>query len=116
MIDHPFIDTTLAEQLLEKAIAEKGEGHKGNCQYVSRDLQTNELAPSCIVGVGLALLGWTPQELLSFQSRGIASLMITGDVKGSSKAGELLSWAQGEQDMGKTWGEVLQSTRALIPS
>ena len=114
MSEHPFLDATLAEQLLEKAIAERGEDHTAECVYVNEDAP--ELQPMCIVGVGLYALGWSIEELLDFGCDGTDALFLKGILKGSPEARAMLTAAQEEQDNGGDWGYALQCARELKPS
>lgn len=124
------IDAARAVELLEKAVAERGEQyvyakvfdasapewsvpHGYVCVYVD----PADGQPSCMVGLALSLAGVTTEELLNVNDTSAASL--PGErlsVEVSPAAATVFENAQQMQDMGATWGNALAAARRTAVS
>lgn len=109
------IDAQRALDLLEKAVAERGEEYvyqpvwfpgrsELSCVYVDQDEQ-----PSCIVGMALTLHG-IPAETLARVNDFAADCLPTEWV--TTEAAYILRHAQRLQDRGLAWGAAVRNARS----
>lgn len=109
------IDRNKAIELLNNAVAEKGEDYRymqdatGGCQYV------RDGAPSCIVGHALHEAG-VDLDLLAAYDRREGGMLIGRVIREGIHGYEftegairLLRFAQGKQDDGVLWGTAVNS-------
>ena len=121
MTEHPYITVELALQGLEAAVEERGVGFYYTdlfdkqeftvCEYVTVPKGGGTAKPACIVGLALAKLGWTTEEIASLPNTRALMLFRDGNVAGTEEAGRVLSAAQYQQDNGFMWGEALGAAR-----
>jgi hypothetical protein len=114
------IDALRAVELLEKAVAERGEEWvyqrvhdplydfcgDGVCLYV------NEGQPSCLVGMALVLHGVPVQRLEEINRVGAGALHDHFAEVVAASAAEVFREAQTAQDSGATWGDALSAARS----
>ena len=128
-----IVTLNLAEELLERAVAEKGEGYEypdwaSGCYYERDD------APSCIVGHVFNYLGLTPEQLGQLDApnkhfsdangqpvsrNNVVSALVplvaeAFDIELTEPAAVLLREAQLQQDNGSPWGLAAQRAKAAV--
>lgn len=107
-----------AIELLERAVQDRGadfvyrkhDEYNTACKYEKND------APSCLVGVVLAMAGATIWELKRMDQADEPGMDLHWQgllpVEATNQAIDILSAAQLAQDVGHTWGEALLRARA----
>lgn len=128
-----IVSLNLAEELLERAVAEKGEDYvypnwQYGCSYEGNG------APGCIVGHVLSYLGLTPEQLNQLDHPGLHFTDVNGDrMSDNSTVDDIatllseefdidltrpaqlfLNHAQTEQDGGAPWSVALEEAKAEV--
>lgn len=122
-----FIDKTTCMELLDKAVAERGEEYiyaspvkslfgEPKCVYV--DTSTGERRPSCLVALVLYMAG-VPLSKLEIYENVPARTMLKGlsdqnVIKSTPVVREALNKSQREQDMGSTWRSARASAEFVF--
>ncbi len=105
------LDQTI--ELLQRAVTEKGDGHRAQCQYQKRDDEGEKTGqPICIVGHVLAYTGLLNQAR---EGERVFGLPVSITDQFTPAALEALNVAQLEQDDAKTWGEALIAAKEVRP-
>lgn len=129
-----FIDTPRALDLLRKAVAEKGADYvyphfNDYCVNVEYDEETQEYAPSCIIGHALQYAGISAQRVyeLGYQDYSAGDLDVTHTYAEEEEADGMVGlvifdnddtinvWtmAQVLQDYGFPWGAALRAAERV---
>lgn len=130
-----YIDEPRLLELLDKAVAERGESYKyeqvhipapglgtvmiSRCMYV--DKTTGYSRPSCLVGMVLYLAG-VALEMLDVAPSVVANDLLTelhynsGMLTVDTAVREHLIYAQDAQDRGTSWGTIAADVRRKIES
>jgi hypothetical protein len=109
----PHLTLSLANELIERAIAEKGEdyvylnpeGNRDNC-YNWHLQPDGQVVPGCIVGHVWHYLGFQPDEVNAGAgvSAVVGELVISGRLNCERDALQFLWRMQVHQDLGIPWG------------
>jgi hypothetical protein len=111
------IDLDTAKNLIEKAIADKGEdyvypravlaaeGMKA-CEYFEPDETTGAVVPSCIVGYALAYIGVEAEDLGNENGGTVWDMVTEADLAIDIDAANFWMNVQQLQDRGVPWGQA----------
>lgn len=134
-----IVTLNLAEELLERAVAEKGADYvysedEGGCFYANPTEERGQYVPGCIVGHVLNYLGLSPEELHKLDEPHKWHTNVNGDahtdntninhiddvledtfgIELTHPALMLLKTAQGNQDFGESWGDSVRTAKGYV--
>lgn len=99
-------------ELLQRAVAEKGDGHTAACRYQRFEDYEPTGEPVCIVGHVFSCLGLLDKAL---EGDGVYAQREVIRNSFTPIALDVLAKAQGVQDEGHTWGEALIAAKGIEP-